>query len=331
MWKRGSFTKQISFNKMSASRKRTKRTPISNQVISTYDLRPRTRSASIIIPPNSSKSPSVQKKQTKRRNSRKKNNVDNTQQLPSERFIMPSPKRFTDDFNELDTDVDFLRLDELELYELELFKDENVDGTSERCPFCNATLPILMSDRLKSASELIKQGKIPASEFCFIHFAEISVTSDGVANNYPSVINFEELPDRIHKLKNNLLEIIDGTADSYYRNCALKYYKKNGRKSASPLGLLNRFEELRAGYYGTKGALIISDVLMKLFLNTHILTSENTAPLKPADYMMEVLIPETAMRLIYEDIGGDGSLETARKILVSSSNFGDWVHNDGDV
>jgi hypothetical protein len=70
---------------------------------------------------------------------------------------------------------------------------------------------------------------------------------------------------------------------------------------------------------------------MKLFLNTHILTSENTAPLKPADYMMEVLIPETAMRLIYEDIGGDGSLETARKILVSSSNFGDWVHNDGDV
>lgn len=58
---------------MSASRKRTKRTPISNQVISTYDLRPRTRSASNIIPPNSSKSPSVQKKQTKRRNSRKKN------------------------------------------------------------------------------------------------------------------------------------------------------------------------------------------------------------------------------------------------------------------
>lgn len=42
---------------------------------------------------------------------------------------MPSPKRFTDDFNELDTDVDFLRLDELELYELELFKDENVDGS----------------------------------------------------------------------------------------------------------------------------------------------------------------------------------------------------------
>jgi hypothetical protein len=92
-------------------------------------------------------------------------------------------------------------------------------------------------------------GKIPASEFCFIHFAEISVTSDGVANNYPSVINFEELPDRIHKLKNNLLEIIDGTADSYYRNCALKYYKKNGRKSASPLGLLNRFEELRVSYF----------------------------------------------------------------------------------
>lgn len=41
---------------------------------------------------------------------------------------MPSPKRFTEhDFNELETDVDFLGLDELELNELELFKDENVD------------------------------------------------------------------------------------------------------------------------------------------------------------------------------------------------------------
>lgn len=56
---------------MSVSRKRTKRT---SQVISTYTLRPRTRSSSI-IPPNSSKTPSVQKKQTKKykRNSLKKN------------------------------------------------------------------------------------------------------------------------------------------------------------------------------------------------------------------------------------------------------------------
>lgn len=99
-------------------------------------------------------------------------------------------------------------------------------------------------------------GRISAAEFCFIHFAEISVTSDGVANNYPSEINFEKLPDRIHKFKDNLLEIINGTADSYYRDRALKYYKKNGRKSASPVGLLDRFEELRVSYFALKFYLI---------------------------------------------------------------------------
>jgi len=257
-------------------------------------------------------------------------NEENMQQISSDRFIMPSPKRLTEqEFNKLDTITDFLEPDELE--ELELFNDEN-DETNERCPFCKIILPSSMSDKMKSALELIKKGKISALEFCFIHFAEISVISDGVANNYPLEIDFDELPDRIHRFKDDLLEIINGTADSYYRDYALKYYKKNGRrKSASPMGLLNRFEELRAGYYGTKGTLIISDVLVKLFLTTRILTSNNAAPLKPEDYMMEVLIPETAMRLIYEDSGSEGSLETAREILVSSSNFGDWVHNDGDM
>jgi hypothetical protein len=48
-------------------------------------------------------------------------------------------------------------------------------------------------------------------------------------------------------------------------------------------------------------------------------------------YVLEVLVPETAMRLIFEDIGGKGSLEAARKIMVSSSNFGYLVHNDGNV
>ena len=50
--------------------------------------------------------------------------------------------------------------------------------------------------------------------------------------------------------------------------------------------------------------------------------------MKPHDYIQEVLVPETATRLILEDIGGNGSLETARQIMIDSSDFGEYVHNE---
>ena len=66
---------------------------------------------------------------------------------------------------------------------------------------------------------------------------------------------------------------------------------------------------------------------MGLFLTSNILTSINSFPLKPQNYIQEVLLPETAVRLIFEDIGGNGSLETARNIMIDSSDFGEYVHN----
>ena len=53
----------------------------------------------------------------------------------------------------------------------------------------------------------------------------------------------------------------------------------------------------------------------------------NSYPLKPVHYIQEVLVPEVATRLIFEDIGGNSSLETARNIMIASSDFGDYVHN----
>jgi hypothetical protein len=84
-----------------------------------------------------------------------------------------------------------------------------------------------------------------------------------VAKNYPSVINFDELPDRIHKFKDNLMEIINGTTDSYYRDYAIKYYNENGhRKSSSSSGLLNRFEDLRVSYFALNFFICYLDLLI---------------------------------------------------------------------
>ena len=72
-------------------------------------------------------------------------------------------------------------------------------------------------------------------------------------------------------------------------------------------------------------------MLIELFLNSNLLTPIISFPLKPQNYIQEILVPETAMRLIHEDIGGNSSLEIAREIMIASSDFGDYVHNYDNI
>ena len=67
---------------------------------------------------------------------------------------------------------------------------------------------------------------------------------------------------------------------------------------------------------------------IELFLNFNLLTPIISFSLKPQNYIQEILVPETAMRLILEDLSGSNSLETAREVMIASSDFGKYVHND---
>ena len=58
-----------------------------------------------------------------------------------------------------------------------------------------------------------------------------------------------------------------------------------------------------------------------------MLTNDLVFPKKPVDYLQEVLVPETALRLISQD-KGNISLEEARNIMVDSANFGDYIHKE---
>ena len=69
---------------------------------------------------------------------------------------------------------------------------------------------------------------------------------------------------------------------------------------------------------------IITEVLNSLFLYTRILTKELCYPKQSVDYILEILVPETALHLISQDKGGI-TLEEARKIMADSSTFGDYV------
>ncbi|RIB18821.1 hypothetical protein C2G38_2036567 [Gigaspora rosea] len=128
----------------------------------------------------------------------------------------------------------------------------------------------------------------PTSEdrltFCEIHQAETTIVPDGI--------------------QKELLDIINGKANSYYRDFALKICNEVGSREASTsMALMARFEVLK-GYYGQRGLNIISDVLSKLLLDTNLLTYNLVFPKKPVDYLQEVLVPETTLHLISQDKGG---------------------------
>ena len=88
---------------------------------------------------------------------------------------------------------------------------------------------------------------------------------------------------------------------------------------------------MQPGYYGPKGEMTIATALIKLFLETNILTFEKSKPQKPIDYLHEVLIPETIIRLIRlisQDYNNQLSLEEAKDIMNSSADFGAYMYSN---
>ena len=78
----------------------------------------------------------------------------------------------------------------------------------------------------------------------------MSIVPSGLVKNYPLVINFNQLPERIYKLKGNLTGIINGTTNSYYLDLAKQSYHNIGyKKAATPMMLINRFQNLRGSYF----------------------------------------------------------------------------------
>ncbi|CAG8528050.1 16481_t:CDS:1, partial [Funneliformis mosseae] len=81
------------------------------------------------------------------------------------------------------------------------------------------------------------------------------------------------------------------------------------------------------GYYGPKGLAIILKILTELFIRTGILTVDLCIPQSSSQYLSQVLVPETAIRLIAEDYKGI-SLNDAKEIMIDSVDFGLYVHDD---
>ena len=65
-------------------------------------------------------------------------------------------------------------------------------------------------------------------------------------------------------------------------------------------------------------------------MKTNKLTIEKTNPLRPNDYINQVLAPEIATMLISQD-RGNISFEEARRIMKDSLEFGMYLHDIDNV
>ncbi|CAG8669399.1 12870_t:CDS:2, partial [Funneliformis caledonium] len=176
---------------------------------------------------------------------------------------------------------------------------------------------------LVSANSIIEQYK-----FYRVYKGEEIIIPYGNRKVFPLYINFANLSNRITNLKSELLKIIKGQKYSEYRvNVIKKIQEIELSKVNNLLIQINYFESLQPGYYGLKGLAIILKILTELFIQIEILTVDLCIPQSSSQYLFQVLVPETAIRLIAEDYKGI-SLNDTKEIMIDSVDFGLYIHDD---
>ncbi|CAG8830229.1 12476_t:CDS:2, partial [Cetraspora pellucida] len=120
--------------------------------------------------------------------------------------------------------------------------------------------------------------------FCEIHYMETSIVSDGIQKGYPMEINFALLNSCIVQMKDELLNIINRKTKSYYHDFTFRVCNEIGQRKAN------------------NSITIIA------------------YPKSQVDYLLEVLVPETALHLISQD-RVNIELKNAKKIMKDSSAF----------
>ncbi|KAG4104340.1 RTC4-like domain-containing protein [Neocallimastix lanati (nom. inval.)] len=216
------------------------------------------------------------------------------------------------------------------------------DKATFKCPYCKYEYYDKIEESVHQelqhfleVNHMKKDGKIISFnipvmkqyEYCRLHQAKLVIIPQGLKKGYPLEINFDLLQERIERFKKDLFEIVYDRKKSYFRELALNEYKRYGSNKARNFSfLIQRFDKILVGYYGSKGFNIITEILLNMFF---IKRKENELA-KPFEYIQEVLVPECGVRLIAEDqhlnIDNEEDMEKARKIMEESNEFGLVVH-----
>ncbi|KAG9126134.1 hypothetical protein FRC07_004741 [Ceratobasidium sp. 392] len=217
----------------------------------------------------------------------------------------------------------------------------NVDP-EDLCPFCDERLPDNPSpDLLRTMAELKLLAKpeprarnplgmkAPLTTFinlCHMHRAESTHVQRGKENNWPAVIDWNNVRERLRSMRvvEALQEIISNPESSEFFITLSTTIKRDGAlKAASIKAQLNNFELSHPGYYGEQGSLIFFDILTELFPD---FSPDKCKPLQPREFFLSVLVPEAAALLVEEDMSC--SHEEALVTLRESRQYGQMMFPD---
>ncbi|KAJ3154958.1 hypothetical protein HDU86_004477 [Geranomyces michiganensis] len=223
---------------------------------------------------------------------------------------------------------------------------------SHHCPQCQyklpRPLPAVLKDYLRRVSTAVTPtGRALAiHELCASHTALSRTIPAGKAAGYPASLDIPLLIKRTRALVPKLRPILHRTAESHFRNLAVKNGGHGTKNGGSKLGKRRQGQEARmlatadipaAGYYGPKGASAIASTLFDEFLAPSCgpppLSSFEAAPLTPIEFLQDVLVPEAALLLIKEDLkekGRTADQASALATLVESAAYGAALFPDDD-
>ncbi|GAA5860938.1 hypothetical protein JCM3774_003194 [Rhodotorula dairenensis] len=213
------------------------------------------------------------------------------------------------------------------------------------CPFCDQPLPdapsadllrkrdALINDPSARYKSTIRNSKavrlrdghvVRTAEFCKQHRDERIFIPQGRAQGWPAEIDWEALPARIEKLLRTYLNnVVLGKVASPFLENALSDFSRIGGKRGNAVNDLATFGVEEPGYYGPKGRRVICDAVTQLMTVTYpLLTPHRVAPLDVDFYVRRVLLPECAIELVRDDLGGAATVSRTRAALVVQESRG---------
>ncbi|KZT37754.1 hypothetical protein SISSUDRAFT_987200 [Sistotremastrum suecicum HHB10207 ss-3] len=157
-------------------------------------------------------------------------------------------------------------------------------------------------------------------DVCTRHEFEKVQVPRAQAKGWPAHIDFDGLPARVQTLKSDLDRIsLNPSSSSFYSELKSDIDKKGKASVTSAGAQFALFERSQPGYYGERGSSIIHHCLLATYPPSSF-DLDIIFPLTSTEFTQNVLLPETATRLIMDDM--DADYEDAIKTLRASGKYG---------
>ncbi|KAI4138661.1 MAG: hypothetical protein LQ341_004567 [Variospora aurantia] len=217
-------------------------------------------------------------------------------------------------------------LDADELHE-QWIRDHPPASPKTQCQICKEFISRLFVEEFANSAVLsVRQQQ----RLCKAHRVR-SAEGTWKAKGYPSV-DWTSFPQRLAKYDSALTDVLSGTTSSFYRNAYEDQVKAGGNRTLQQTLMSgSNSEDLKRGYYGTKGARMIMDHLMLRFaarIRRRAATDKLVSAAGVAGFVQAVLAPELVVMLVKDDMQVDE--EQARVVLEESSEIGHLLNEEED-